>query len=78
MRLSDFETSFDEAAALTELVEVEKLQERWVETIEAIEAATQSEEWATQWQNLDVPLEIEAPAHTSFLLGVSKVHAGKI
>ena len=69
LRLSDFETSFDEAAALTELVEVENLQERWVETIEAIEAATQSEEWATQWQNLDVPLEIEAPAHTSFFAG---------
>jgi V/A-type H+-transporting ATPase subunit I len=69
LRLSDFETSFDEAAALTELVEVENLQERWVETIEAIEAATQTEEWATQWQNLDVPLEIEAPAHTSFFAG---------
>nr|WP_223272949.1 hypothetical protein [Enterococcus sp. OL5] len=69
LRLSDFETSFDEAAALTELVEVENLQERWVETIEAIEAATQSEEWATQWQNLDVPLVIEAPAHTSFFAG---------
>lgn len=69
LRLSDFETSFDEAAALTELGQVENLQERWLETIEAIEAATQAEDWATQWQNLDVPLEIEAPTHTCFFAG---------
>jgi V/A-type H+/Na+-transporting ATPase subunit I len=69
VRLSEFETTFAEDNALSALVEIEALQAQWEETLAAINTTTQTEAWATEWQNLDVRLDTTPPDFTRFFAG---------
>lgn len=69
LQLPAFEDSFQEQTVLTLVEQIEELQLQWQKNHEAMQAASQSETWGMEWQNLDVSLEEKELAFATFFCG---------
>lgn len=67
--LSEFEQSFDQSQLEAELSRIDDLKARWETNLSATRQFQEQEDWATDWQSLDIATESPRLKTTALLTG---------
>ncbi len=68
--LAVFEQSFDQRQLESELYQIDDLKNRWEANLSATRQFQEQEDWATDWQSLDISSEESRLKTSGYLLGI--------